>query len=500
VTPDNAFVEVLPRAAADAPFYNYMKEMVVVHTGLELGATIYLDYTITTTPYTITNTPSAIMPDIFMPILQTSPVKEFVIKVTTPEQMSFRPSNIEVAYELHGLNARPKESVADGIRTATWTLHNLPAASREPGVSIMAVDVPYLAVSTFASQSDALQVFGEQVAHDAGTRVEDMAAQLTEGKQSDEEKLYAILAFVNSEVANCGLSLKETGFMLRDADDVLVSAYGTQAEKANLLFKLLQKAGIDAAIVADYSVCGNTALKTLGAIHDILVVARIGDKQYVLNPLNNRVALASSSDYACIAPIQGNFDGWNIDSAMSYDMKINIAEGKAVANVEATVGGYFLPYSAEPYKALTAGGEDVKASAEGVTYRTNAPLTEVNGYMLLTLPDSPEGISHRGYAYYGSQRTSNLLLPYAPNEKYTYSIDYGKDTLTPETQPSTKKISNKAGEVVISVVVANEGTVEVTRSIKINARLITPALYKDFNALVTAWQAEDGRTLMFKKR
>ena len=49
-TPDNAFVEVLPRNAADAPAYNHLKEMVVVHTGLELGATIYLDYTVTSKP------------------------------------------------------------------------------------------------------------------------------------------------------------------------------------------------------------------------------------------------------------------------------------------------------------------------------------------------------------------------------------------------------------------------------------------------------------------
>ena len=49
-TPDNAFVEVLPSAAADAPAYNGLKEMVVVHTGLELGATIYLDYSVITRP------------------------------------------------------------------------------------------------------------------------------------------------------------------------------------------------------------------------------------------------------------------------------------------------------------------------------------------------------------------------------------------------------------------------------------------------------------------
>ena len=49
-TPDNAFVEVLPRFAADAPAYNGLKELVVVHTGLELGATIHLDYSILTKP------------------------------------------------------------------------------------------------------------------------------------------------------------------------------------------------------------------------------------------------------------------------------------------------------------------------------------------------------------------------------------------------------------------------------------------------------------------
>ena len=49
-TPENAFVEVLPSAAADAPAYNSLKEMVIVHTGLELGATIYLDYSVVTRP------------------------------------------------------------------------------------------------------------------------------------------------------------------------------------------------------------------------------------------------------------------------------------------------------------------------------------------------------------------------------------------------------------------------------------------------------------------
>ena len=56
-TPENAFVEVLPSYAADAAYYNRLKEMVVVHTGLELGATIYLDYTIQTKAGYLDNQP-----------------------------------------------------------------------------------------------------------------------------------------------------------------------------------------------------------------------------------------------------------------------------------------------------------------------------------------------------------------------------------------------------------------------------------------------------------
>ena len=82
-TPDNAFVEVLPRNAADAPAYNHLKEMVVVHTGLELGATIYLDYTVTSKPGYLPEV------DIFEELLQSSPVKEYTLTIVTPE---YRPS------------------------------------------------------------------------------------------------------------------------------------------------------------------------------------------------------------------------------------------------------------------------------------------------------------------------------------------------------------------------------------------------------------------------
>ena len=78
-TPDNAFVEVLPAAAANAPAFNALREMVVVHTGLELGATVNLDYSITSKP--------GYLPEINVcrQLEQSSPVKEYEISITVPQ-------------------------------------------------------------------------------------------------------------------------------------------------------------------------------------------------------------------------------------------------------------------------------------------------------------------------------------------------------------------------------------------------------------------------------
>lgn len=92
-TPDNAFVEVLPRFAADAPAYNQLKEMVVVHTGLELGATIYLDYSIITKPGYY---PAM---DINERLQETSPVKECKVSISVPE-------NSPLAWQLLGSDAK----------------------------------------------------------------------------------------------------------------------------------------------------------------------------------------------------------------------------------------------------------------------------------------------------------------------------------------------------------------------------------------------------------
>ena len=51
--PPNALNEVLPSAAADAPAYNHLKEMVVTHTGLEPGAVRHSCYFFSSVFYSV---------------------------------------------------------------------------------------------------------------------------------------------------------------------------------------------------------------------------------------------------------------------------------------------------------------------------------------------------------------------------------------------------------------------------------------------------------------
>ena len=108
-TPANAFVEVLPAAAANAPAYNQLKEMVVVHTGLELGATIVLDYSIVSK--------AGYLPelDVCCPVKELSPIKEFTFRLNVPAGKS-------VHYELLNASAQPSIVQRDGMKSFTWTL------------------------------------------------------------------------------------------------------------------------------------------------------------------------------------------------------------------------------------------------------------------------------------------------------------------------------------------------------------------------------------------
>ena len=271
-TPANAFVEVLPSAAADAPAYNGLKEMVVVHTGLELGATIYLDYSVITRPGYLPEL------DVCEQIEEFSPIKEYIFSLSVPESKPLH-------YELLNGKAAPAVKTTDGVKTVIWTLRNVQPRPRMLDVSLPAGNVQAIVASTYASKADALKVIKQQMG-DNRKEITELAQKLTADIKNTEQKKQILAAYVQG-LGNCRLSLSQTGYRLRPAAEVMRSAYGTEAEKAALLIALQEAIGVQTEIKAVFPKTEDKDAAGLAAISGFFVDSHaIADMQDFVSVVN----------------------------------------------------------------------------------------------------------------------------------------------------------------------------------------------------------------------
>lgn len=490
-TPDNAFVEVLPRSAADASAYNHLKEMVVVHTGLELGATIYLDYTITTK--------AGYLPglDIFEPIQQASPIKEYSLSVTVPVDK-------DLSYSLANPQVMAKVNVEEGMRTISWKLKNVKPASLAPMQRIESGDMQYLACSTFENNKEALNYLFGQFDRPESMPLISLAETLTEGKNTDTEKLQAIHSFIVNDFAHSRLSLSETGYHIRPAEDVIRSAYGTDAELINLLYGLLSAAKIETKVCAAYPVKDPQECSILKAVR-LFIQAKADGQTYLLTSGSSKMSeIGWTADYCDIRDLK---TGEEVDLTpcspnLSYDVTMKLSDKEVVSNIKANIPSAFVAYSDSKATAFSAGDKNASVSQKEnvitVNYQTTGKVESVPGYYLLRLPDSPAGVAHQPYASFNSTRDCNLFLPYAPNETYTYTIEVPAN-MELSTPTAEKNISNAAGNCILSIKQTGN-KVEVSRSLKINSNLIKRADYTAFHALMAAWATINDTPILFKQK
>ena len=471
-TPNNAFVEVLPHNAINAPAYNDLKEMVVVHTGLEIGATIYLDYSITSKP--------GFSPelDIYEELLQSSPVKSYTLTVITPQAKKLN-------YTLKNNNTKVIKKVTGGNLTSIWQFTNLPAVSHDPLVSAVNGDQPFFAATTFASVGDALATLYKQFDQKSNIQLSTIAEGLIDGKSSDKDKLAAVMDFVTTHIDSNPLKIEETSYRFRPAEDVLSTAYGTDIEKTNVLAGLLVSAGFDAEPAVLYKINADNGL-ALNAIDQIFVVCKADGKQYLFTTSSNRISKAVFLNG--IAPVYSLSSGKkiNISSLTDYQIKsqvlISFNNNKLITKVQTVTGSDIRPYFSESKKESTV----------------SETLNMNNGYATIELTEPINSFANFHFGRLNSIRKENLLLPRLVDEEYSYEVQLS-DGLALQTPITNRIISNAAGKMVY--VVKKEGNkVLITRSLQLNKQLYTLAEYSTLRALMTEWENISNRTLVFKKQ
>jgi hypothetical protein len=134
-SPENAFNEVLPHSAAGAPEYNHLREMVITHVGLEVGASVNLDYNLKTEkgyyPFLADN----------IVLSEKSPVQKQEIIVKIHEGTALN-------YKLLNAKLEPKISTKDNFTVYKWTFKNLSASSQDYNMPHDGSYLPRLIFST----------------------------------------------------------------------------------------------------------------------------------------------------------------------------------------------------------------------------------------------------------------------------------------------------------------------------------------------------------------
>lgn len=448
-TPSNALVEVLPSSAANAPAYNHLKEMVVVHTGLELGATIYLDYSIVSK--------AGYLPelDVCCPVKELSPVKEFIFRLNVPVGKSVR-------YELLNASAKPVIAQGNGMKSFIWTLKDVaprpyayPSGRGNLGLvqAVASGMMPVFVASTWPGYTEAVKYLQKQFAVGNTSVVEGKVAELTQGLEGNPQAMRNAIANYMAglyQLGHCNVSLQDAGYRLRPASEVITSAYGTQAELVNLDVTLQRAAGLEAEVAVCAlrpSVDGNRGLATVMSL--VCQSKKMPEK----------VAL-TGTEGACLQPF----------------MTITDLQGKKLM--------------LESY----LGAKEVRTT-DTLEVKSDKLQELADGWGIVPLSD-PTPVRSL-YAYAGNTSISEkILLP--------RTVDCALETIVrlPEGMKwsghADKEISNACGKVVFSYK-AVKGGVKVTRSIRIDRQLQTPANYKELYALLSEWRDTNNHTLVVKK-
>lgn len=448
-TPANALVEVLPSAAANAPAYNRLKEMVVVHTGLELGATIVLDYSIVSK--------AGYLPelDVCCPVKELSPIKEYTFRLNVPAGKA-------VHYELLNASAKPVITQGSGMKTFTWTLKDVkprpyayPSARGAMG-QVQAVSsgmMPVFIASTWARYDEALKSLKAQFQPGSRSVIEAKVAELTRGIEGNPQAIRNAIAGYMTELyqlGRCGVSLQEAGYRLRPASEVIRSAYGTQAELVNLDVTLQQAAGLEAEV----AVCAlRPSTKDNQGLSGLVSVVA----QSKLMP--EKVALTGTEE-ACLQPF----------------LTVTNLEGKPL-----TMEAYLSAKDMQQTDTLKVDETQLQQPAEG--------------WGIVALPDPTPVRTLYTYAAHTTIPES-ILLPRTMNctlETFVRLPEGMK--VTPRTD---MEVSNACGKVTFSYQPTKDG-VKVTRSLRISRQLQTPSNYKELYALLAEWRDANNHTLVVKK-
>ena len=511
-TPANAFNELLPFYAEEAPDHNYLREMVVTHTGLERNAVINLDHTI--------HNQKDFLPffNVTEFIGESSPVDELIIRIKIPV-------NKTAKFELLNSAVIPEIKEENKMRVFTWKFNNIPEYQGEAFQANRITYMPHLLFSTAKDRDEFFNVIIKQAAFEyrVNDKMRKKVGSFRTDASDDVDLALRIQKYVVDEFKIKYIPSRDIGFRYRQADEIWESAYATSAEKMIMLTALLTTANIDATPYASISSNHYTDEICVPVITDYVVKVNNKDgTHFYLNAdkINSQDMAYQLSDMVLI-PLSHATD----KKAIIEKPGKNEIEMEAILTISnnGLIDGKIsaeLSYASNPRlemkrdeqraKKLIAGGiissnisvtnisiTPVKSS---FTFEVNAKkeLSEKAGYLFFELPYVNTGTDGFKIHELSSQRKSPLAIPYDISEESEYVIKFA-DGLKLVNSAVKIDEKNAAGRVAIEIKIkSNE--VKITRSITIYKKHIETADYEAFRVLMKLWNDRNYREIVVKTK
>lgn len=504
VVPDNAYNEVLPRAARHSAPYNKLRELVITHTGLEVGATIYLDYTIKT---------KAGFMQTFMgeeEIRDIVPIKEKKVIIRIPEEQ-------ELHYKVLNMRTGAEITEEKGMKVYSFTFREL-----HENVNTWGVEHTLDPILFFSAAKDLERAYFPFVAQKAFTypSIEAMAKKanaIKDGSRNDMDAVLNIQKMVVNELGTWNVPMEYTGFKCRTPVETWKSNAGTPLEKTILLATLLQKAGFRAVPVAVIpSRYYDRKVGSLYIIESFAVQVGVANAPIFISATTTSsqdlgIALQEKQFLVLDGAIESlkTYESESLKNAIVYHGNVSIsAENKLSEKLEVRLSGNTNPYFnfisdssyAKRYsshvKEFVINKLNKKEGILNLTIEKENACETYGEYAFLNIPASNFGISSWGFSYIEKDRNIPIKLPETIHEQYLFEIDVpdGFELISPVLGIA---IDNAVGSVKISLE-QEGGKVTVLREITLKKDLIQFSDFDAFNTLWKPWMNASFKKLTFK--
>ncbi len=512
ITPSNAYNEVLPRFANNSPAYNNIREMVVTHTGLEVGAVINLDYTIVSSPGYY---PALMGEEI---ISESAPVKEMIIKVRVPETS-------ELYVNAFNTSVVPSITTVNGNKVYTWNFSSIPASSKESYQEKDHMSLPRVVFSTVDFQ----EAYRSFVAQDAFhyTTNQSMDNLVNEIIANENDQLKVVLKLqkiVSNDLNNLGVPLKYTGFKCRNPIETWNSNQGTLLEKTILLTALLHKVNIKAEpVVIIPNSLFNRDIGDLLEFNDFMVkvnLKKLGDIYLTPNKVDDQNQKFDLGNRTVVILDK------NIPKPKVWTSKPTVGGIRMICeldlqNNDKLLGNISLEFknSTNPYFKLYQDSAKVKSLISGIpagsfktskikklsqevsvtefTVEKDNPTSNQEKYRTFILPKAKNGVDSWHMTLLTAERNAPVELPNLVDEKYEYAIVLNKDASMVSNNVFTI-INNDIGAVTIHYE-QKENEILITREISFKKKLINVSEYSKFKKIMDIWNNKHYRELIYKE-